>query len=184
MIRDPGNGVRVSWSTLPGKPSTFAPAAHTHAWGDITDKPTAYPPTAHGHVWADITDRPTIPAATPLGSAAPQALGTAAPGSSGNAAREDHVHPLPSGRWEFLRATSVGETGLLMLNIATKRYTVAVPGVVPADRIGVALNGTPQNGIVQDAYVSAAGVVSIGLLLPALGIASTVAVPVAVYRIT
>jgi hypothetical protein len=122
--------------------------------------------------------------ATPLGTAAPKALGTAAAGTSTNAAREDHVHPLPSGRLELLTTATVGETGLLMLNLSTKRYTVTAAGAVLTDRLVVALNGFPQNGILQDAYVSAAGQVSIGLLLPALGIASTVAVPLAIYRIT
>lgn len=28
-----------TWAQVTGKPTTFAPAAHTHAWVDITDKP-------------------------------------------------------------------------------------------------------------------------------------------------
>ena len=30
----------VDWSIITGKPSTFAPSAHTHLWADITDHPT------------------------------------------------------------------------------------------------------------------------------------------------
>lgn len=44
-----GGGVAVTWATLSGKPSTFPPAAHTHAWGDVTGKPTTFPPAAHDH---------------------------------------------------------------------------------------------------------------------------------------
>jgi len=122
--------------------------------------------------------------ATPLGSATPKALGTATAGSATNAAREDHVHPLPAGNLQFLATASVGETGLLMLNLATKRYAVAVPGAALTDRLVVTLNGIPQNGILQDAYVSVAGTVSVGVLLPALGVAATVALPIAIYKVS
>lgn len=173
------------WGEITGTPASYPPSAHTHGWTDITGKPATYPPATHTHVWADITDRPTIPSATPLGSATPRALGTANAGSSTNAAREDHVHPLPSGRLELLTTATIGETGLLMLNLATKRYSVNAPSAVATDRVVVALNGIPQNGILQDAFVPAAGgSVSVGLLLPALGLAATVSVPIAVYRIT
>lgn len=30
-VKAPGIGLRVTWSNLPGKPTTFAPSAHTHA---------------------------------------------------------------------------------------------------------------------------------------------------------
>ena len=71
-----------------------------------------------------------------------------------------------------------------MLNLATKRYAVAVPGAALTDRLVVTLNGIPQNGILQDAYVSVAGTVSVGVLLPALGVAATVALPIAIYKVS
>lgn len=37
------------WSDVQGKPSTFAPSAHTHAWSDVTGKPSTYAPSAHTH---------------------------------------------------------------------------------------------------------------------------------------
>ncbi|MCX5236245.1 tail fiber domain-containing protein [Streptomyces prunicolor] len=68
----------VSWSTVTGKPTTFAPATHTHLWADITDKPstftpaahttdwstivnepTTYPPSTHSHTWSSITSKPS-----------------------------------------------------------------------------------------------------------------------------
>lgn len=48
-VKTPGYAPRVTWDTLPGKPTTFPPAAHTHAWGDITGKPTTFAPSAHTH---------------------------------------------------------------------------------------------------------------------------------------
>jgi plastocyanin len=49
----------VSWSTLTGKPTTFAPSAHTHLWADITDRPSTLPPSAHTHDWTQVTGKPT-----------------------------------------------------------------------------------------------------------------------------
>ena len=33
-------GLSLSWNNITGKPSTFAPSAHTHKWADITDRIT------------------------------------------------------------------------------------------------------------------------------------------------
>ena len=33
-------GLNLSWNNITGKPSTFAPSAHTHKWADITDRIT------------------------------------------------------------------------------------------------------------------------------------------------
>ncbi|QPB09624.1 minor tail protein [Streptomyces phage Spernnie] len=49
----------VSWSSLTGKPSTFAPAAHSHDWADINAKPTTFAPSAHTHAWGEISGKPT-----------------------------------------------------------------------------------------------------------------------------
>lgn len=56
-----------TWGNLPGKPTTFAPAAHGHAWGEISDKPTSFAPSAHSHPeYASATDAVTT-SATNLG---------------------------------------------------------------------------------------------------------------------
>lgn len=173
-----------TWSDLTGIPVSFPPSAHTHAWGEITGKPSTYPPSAHTHLWADITDRPTIPSATPLGTTTPQPLGTAAPGSSANAAREDHVHPLPSGRLALVGTATVGETTVVALALGVKRYAVPMTGLAVGDRIIAMLTGAPGSSSLQDVYVSAANTLNVGLLNPALGIGATIAVPIAVYKVT
>lgn len=67
MLRSPANPrVAVTWSSLPGKPVTFPPSAHSHAWSDITGKPTTFPPAAHTHSFNDLADKPTIPAGNTL----------------------------------------------------------------------------------------------------------------------
>ncbi|QDF14190.1 minor tail protein [Microbacterium phage IAmGroot] len=48
----------VPWEQITGKPSTFAPSAHSHAWGDITDTPSTFPPSTHTHSWSQITGAP------------------------------------------------------------------------------------------------------------------------------
>jgi hypothetical protein len=119
-----------------------------------------------------------------LSNATPKAPGTAAPGTSASASRDDHVHPLPTGLLTLLATATVGETLLVSLSLGVKRYAVAVAGAAVGDRIMLALTGAPSNGTLQDAYVSAAGTVSVGLLLPALGIGSIVAVPLAIYKVS
>ncbi|QOI66929.1 minor tail protein [Microbacterium phage GardenState] len=48
----------VPWEQITGKPSTFAPSAHSHAWGDITGTPSTFPPSTHTHSWSQITGAP------------------------------------------------------------------------------------------------------------------------------
>ena len=38
-----------SWSSITGKPSTFAPSSHTHPWNSITGKPSTFAPSSHTH---------------------------------------------------------------------------------------------------------------------------------------
>lgn len=122
--------------------------------------------------------------ATPLGNATPQPLGTASAGSSTSAARDDHVHPLPSGRLALVGTVTVGETTLVALALGVKRYTVTMAGLTVGDRIIAMLTGAPGPSSLQDVYVSAANTLNVGLLNPALGIGSVIAVPIVVYRVT
>lgn len=174
----------VTWDAVTGKPSTFPPSTHTHAWADITGKPATFAPSAHTHLWADITDRPTIPAATPLGTATPQPLGTAVAGTSANASREDHVHPLPSGRLTLVGTATVGETLLVSLSLQVKRYTGTMSGLAVGDRIIAFLTGAPGASSLQDIYVSAANTYNVGILNPTLGIGAVIAVPIAIYKVS
>lgn len=45
----------IAWSAVTGKPSTFAPTAHTHPWSEVTGKPSTFtPPTASPTVLGGI----------------------------------------------------------------------------------------------------------------------------------
>lgn len=72
-----GGSTTVTWSDVTGKPTTFAPSAHshpisevtglqtaldgkastshTHDWTSITGKPTTFTPSTHSHAIADVT---------------------------------------------------------------------------------------------------------------------------------
>jgi hypothetical protein len=89
-----------------------------------------------------------------------------------------------TGRLVPVATQTIGETTVLSLALGVKRYNVLAPGTVTTDRIVVALTGAPTNGTLQDAYVTSAGTVSIGVLAPALGIGATIAVPIAVYKVS
>ena len=48
-----------AWADVTGKPSTFAPSAHSHGWSEITDKPLTFTPSSHSHGWSEITGKPS-----------------------------------------------------------------------------------------------------------------------------
>jgi len=84
---------------------------------------------------------------------------------------------------QLLGTATVGETTVLSLSLGVRRFNISVPGAAVSDRIVLTLTGAPTNGSVQDAYVSSANTVNIGVLCPALGIGATIAVPVAIYKV-
>ena len=45
----------VTWASVTGKPTTFAPATHSHDWADITGKPSTFTPATHTHTIANVT---------------------------------------------------------------------------------------------------------------------------------
>ncbi|MGW2541547.1 tail fiber domain-containing protein [Kitasatospora sp. NPDC001574] len=48
----------VTWDSIGGKPTAFAPTPHGHSWNEISNKPGDYPPAAHSHWWDQIQGRP------------------------------------------------------------------------------------------------------------------------------
>ncbi|MEU8133229.1 tail fiber domain-containing protein [Streptodolium elevatio] len=48
----------VTWTSVQGRPATFAPSAHTHPWSEVTDKPATFPPSGHTHDWNSIAGKP------------------------------------------------------------------------------------------------------------------------------
>jgi hypothetical protein len=89
-----------------------------------------------------------------------------------------------AGKLVLMTTATVGETLTIGLSLSVKRYAVPVTGAAVGDRLMLALTAAPQNGTLQDAYVSAAGTVSVGLLVPSLGIGAVISVPLAIYKVT
>ena len=50
-----GGGGPVAWDDVTGKPSTFAPSAHTHTWGEVTSVPAAISGTTASFTTAQET---------------------------------------------------------------------------------------------------------------------------------
>lgn len=121
--------------------------------------------------------------ATPLATTTPADLGTATVGTSSSAARADHVHNKPTGTLTQVYTGTIGETLIIGLSLGVRRYTVSVSGITTGDRLILALAGAPSNGTIQDAYVTGAGSVSVGLLVPALAIGAVIAVPIILYKV-
>lgn len=194
----------AAWADVTGKPSTFPPAPHTHVWADITDKPASFPPSAHTHAWSEVTGKPSTfpPSAhthvkadiTDFPTTWAWASLTGVPLTFTPSA---HVHAIADitnlqaaldainakKTLQLVGTYSVGETALINLGLTVRRYPLTIAGLTTADRIVVSLNGVPQNGSLQDVYVSAANTVSVGALIPILSIAATVAIPIAIYKI-
>ena len=57
-----GNPPATTWASITGKPSTFAPSAHSHTWAQVSDKPSTFAPSAHNHSAENITSG-TLPGA-------------------------------------------------------------------------------------------------------------------------
>lgn len=120
--------------------------------------------------------------ATPLATAVPLAnTANGSVGTSANAAREDHRHP--GANLTLLGAATVGESALVTLGLSVRRYTVTTITVAAGSRIIAVNNGVPQNGSLQDVYVAAANNINVGALIPVLGVAATVSIPLAFYLI-
>lgn len=162
-----------AWADVTGKPSTFAPAAHNHVIADVTGLQSALDSAAATPAqptWSTLSGKPS---AFP-----PSAHTHAIADITGLQAALDAKRGLV-----LLGTVTVGETTILALSLGVKRYTATMSGAAVGDRIVATLTGTPQNGSLQDVYVSAANTVNIGVLTPALGIAQTVAIPLAVYKV-
>lgn len=106
----------VPWAGVTGKPSTFAPSAHTHAIADVTGLQTAL--NAKQPLDADLTAIAALVGTTGLlkktaadtwtldttaystlglGATAGASLAaTASAGAATTAAKSDHVHPFPT----------------------------------------------------------------------------------------
>jgi hypothetical protein len=140
-------GGEAAWTNITGKPTTFTPATHTHLAADITDRATALVTSVNGQTGA-VTVSGGGGGGADLGDAVPQPLGTAAAGTSTDAAREDHVHAMPT----------AADVGALDSNsvIDGGNYT----GYVPENTITITTQPTNQTAVDGAATFSVVATVS------------------------
>ena len=133
------------WNTLVNRPTTFAPAAHTHPFTAVTGVATiAQLPTGttattvalgnHGHGNATTSANGFMSSADKTrfdgmtrGTAAPRAAGTAAAGTSNQYSSVDHVHPLQT------TITGNAATATRLQTARAINLTGAVTGAVTTD---------------------------------------------------
>lgn len=84
----------------------------------------------------------------------------------------------------FIGNLNVTETLLVSLALGMKRKTFALAGVGASDKLIFAPTAAPTTGCeVINVYPAGAGQISVGYYTPALGIAATYSMPIAVYRL-
>lgn len=147
----------IQWDNIMGRPSVFAPAAHSHAWADITGKPATFPPATHAHAWGDITGKPaTFPPDT-------------------------HTH---AGLATLVGTATISQTATIAIAAGTRRVDVAVAGVVPGGNYLAFPTSTPPAGYgIMDVICTANGTLSVSLIAPALALLASYSIPVRIVRI-
>lgn len=104
--------------------------------------------------------------ATPLGP------GVAAVGTSVKSAKEDHVHPLPTGINTLIGTVTVAESGITV-SLGVRRVNVAVAGVVTGGNyMAFATAALTAGYSIQDCFCGTNGTLTVALLVPALVIGS------------
>ncbi len=125
--------------------------------------------------------------ATPLGTTAGRAdTANGAVGTSNNAAREDHAHPLPSGRLQLVGNVTVSKTLLIALSSGMTREDFTLAGITNADQgklVFATVTPCAAGCEAINIYAKAANTLTVAYNTPALAIGAVINIPLAVYRI-
>lgn len=79
---------------------------------------------------------------------------------------------------------TLAETALITLSLGVRRLTNALTGTVTTGSyVAVPVSAPPAGYSVQDAYCSTNGQITVGLIVPALGIATNYSIPVRIFRL-
>lgn len=89
----------------------------------------------------------------------------------------------PSGS-TLVGTVTLAESALITLALGVRRVTVALSGAVTAGSyVAIPVTAPPAGFSIQDAYCSTANQITVGLIVPALGIASNYAIQVRIWRL-
>lgn len=79
---------------------------------------------------------------------------------------------------------TLAETALITLALGVRRVTVSLAGTVTAGSyVAIPTAAPPAGYSIQDAYCSTAGQITVGLIVPALGVATNYSIPVRIFRV-
>jgi len=79
---------------------------------------------------------------------------------------------------------TLAESALITLALGVRRVTVALAGTVTAGSYVAAPTAAPPAGYsIQDAYCSTAGQITVGIIVPALGVATNYSIQVRIFRL-
>lgn len=79
---------------------------------------------------------------------------------------------------------TIAETSLITLALGVRRVTVALAGTVTTGAyVAVPVSAPPAGYSIQDCYCSTNGQITVGLIVPALGIATSYSIPVRIFRL-
>lgn len=79
---------------------------------------------------------------------------------------------------------TLAETALVTLALGVRRVTTALTGTVATGSyVAVPTAAPPAGYSIQDAYCSTAGQITVGLIVPALGVATNYSIQVRIFRL-
>lgn len=89
----------------------------------------------------------------------------------------------PSGA-TLVGTVTIAESGLITANLAVRRITVALAGTVTTGSyIAIPVSAPPAGYSVQDCVCSTAGQITVGMLVPTLGVLAAYSIPVRIFRL-
>lgn len=84
----------------------------------------------------------------------------------------------------LIGTATLAENSLITLALGVRRVTTALTGTVTAGSyVAIPISAPPAGYSIQDAYCSSAGQITVGLIVPALGVATSYSIPVRIFRL-
>lgn len=79
---------------------------------------------------------------------------------------------------------TLAEAALITLALGVRRLTVSMTGTVTAGSyLALPVSAPPAGYSIQDCYCSTANQITVGLIVPALGVATSYSIPVRIFRV-
>lgn len=104
-----------------------------------------------------------------------------AAGATGNTGGTGPTGPSGS---TLVGTVNLAENALITLSLSVRRLTSALAGtVVAGSYVAIPVSAPPAGYSIQDCYCSTPGQITVGLIVPALGLATNYSIPVRIWRL-